>query len=258
MFRTALSVALLAGFAAPVAAGPISVFTQVRDVGGTGSDELRLTGLGNLAVLTTGGGVNPVVTVPADQTSASQPVVGFWPVLSFQDRAQYEAQRGTILTIPDTPVTLYAEVWNGAYGGATSDVRQILINAIISGTFGADPGQNSLDWQFINPPVQVNFGQTTVTLAYVPIHMPVGVPQIQFEDGSPTIGFPGTTYYPTLLQAQVNVQRDPNASGSGDPPVVQPPSNQPPVNGTPEPTSALLLAGLAFGGFAARARAMGK
>lgn len=261
MTRTVLVLALFTGFAAPVVAGPISVFTQVRSVNG-GSDELNLTGqgLGSWAVLTTGGGVGPVITVPADQTSAAAPVVGFWPVLGFRDRAHYESERGNVLTIPETPVKLYAEVWNGQYGTA-SDVRQVLIDAVISGTFGADLGQNSIDWKFVNPPVQVDFGQTTVTVAYVPVQMPDGLPQIQFEDGSAPIGFPGPQYYPTLLEARVEVQRDPNAPG--DPPTTgeQPPGEQPPVTappGVPEPSSALLLAGLAFGGFVARVRAVRK
>lgn len=248
MTRTILPVALLGVFAAPVAAGPISVFTQVWDVGGTGSDELRLSGLGSLAVLTTGGGVNPVVTAPADQSSAAAPVVGFWPVLNFRDRAQYEAERGAVLTIPKTPVRLYAEVYNGAYG-ATQDVRIVYTDAVISGTFGADRGQNSLDWKFVAPPVQVDFGPTVVTLSYVPVPMPDGVPRIQFEDGSPPIGFPGTPYYPTLLEAHVEVQRGP--SDPTDPPA-QPPVTSPP--GVPEPTSALLLAGLTAGGLLARVR----
>ena len=36
--KLVLAVAALAGFAAPAAAGPISVFTQVWDVNGSGSD----------------------------------------------------------------------------------------------------------------------------------------------------------------------------------------------------------------------------
>jgi hypothetical protein len=253
--RLVLVPALLLGFAAPVTAGPISVFTEIWDVANTGHDELFMSGLGNLAVLTTGGGVSPVVTVPADQTSASSPVVGFWPIVGFRDLAQYDAQRGTVLTIPETPVRLYAEVYNGAYG-MTNDVRIVYIDGFISGTFGASPGQNSLDWQFVNPSTQVTFGSTTVTLSYTPIHMPDGQPQIQFQDGTPPIGWPGSPYYPTLLQANVDVQRDPN---SGDPSGGSSggTSGSDPV-GTPEPTSALLLAGLAFGGFVTRARAMGK
>lgn len=259
MIRIASSIALLIGFVTPVAAGPISVFTQVWETGGGGSDELHLSGLGSWCVLTTGGGVNPLLTVSGDQNSASGQVVGFWPVLNFRDYAQYEAQRGTVLTIPNTHVTLYAEVWNGAYGGATSQVQQVFIDAVISGTLGVRPGENSLDWQFLNPPTQVTFGQTTVTLTYTPVQMPDGVPHIQFEDGSPPIGFPGAQYYPTLLEAQIDVQRASNEpSDPSDPPVVELPGEQPPVTGTPEPTSALLLAGFAVCGLAARARAMRK
>lgn len=261
MLRTALVFTLLVVFAAQVSAGPVAVFTQVKEVNGSGSDELHLTGLGNLSVLTTGSSnVNPVITVPGDQTSGAQPVVGFWPVLGFDSRAQYEAMRGTVLNIPLTPVTLYAEVWNGAYG-ATRDVRQVLIDATISGTFGADFGQNSLDWRFLSPPMRIDFGPTVVTLSYVPVDMPDGVPQIQFSDGSPSIGFPGTPYYPTLLEAHVDVER---TTLAGDPLPVDPPpgdgsSGGPggaPLN-TPEPTSALLLLGLTAG-FLPRMRAMWK
>jgi hypothetical protein len=256
MVRKFLAVSLLLGFVSPVAAGPISVFTQVRETGGSGSDELRVSGLGTFAVLTTGGGVNPLVTVPADQTSAAQLVVGFWPVMGFRDRAHYEAERATVITIPETPVTLYAEVWNGVYGANPPDVRQVLIEAVISGTLGADLGQNSLDWRFINPPVQVDFGNAVVTVDYVPVPQPDGVPHIQFADGSPSIGFPGTHYYPTLLEIRVGVERDPEEPGPTDPPPGGGTSGGTP--GVPEPASALLLAGLAVGGFVARSKAVRK
>jgi hypothetical protein len=261
MVRTLLTVALLAGFAAPVSAGPISVFTQIWDVGNTGHDELFLSGPGSGGVLTTGGGVTPVITVPANQTSGSQPgVVGFWPILRYSDLAHYDASRGDVLTLPATPVKLYAEVWNGDYGGLTSQFRQVYVDAVISGTVGPQPGQNVLNWQFPNPPVQVDFGDTKVTLSYTPVQQPDGTPLIMFDDGSPMIGTPGTYYYPTLLTANVDVWRDPSLPT--DPPVEEPPVEQPPVTGTPpgvpEPSSALLLAGLAFGGFAARVRAMRK
>jgi hypothetical protein len=259
MVRKFLAVALVFGIVSPVAAGPVSVYTQVRDVGGTGN-ELRLSGLGTLASLPSGDGINPVVTVPADQTSAGALVVGFWPVVVFSDMAQYEAQRGTLITIPETPVTLYAEVWNGVYGSNPPDVRQVLIDAVISGTFGTELGQNSLDWRFVNPPPQVDFGDTLVTLEYAAIKMPDGIPSIGFEDGSPGIGFPGNDipYYPTLLEARVSVERDPTDPtdpGPTDPPPGGQPGGTP---GVPEPASALLLAGLAVGGFAARSRAARK
>jgi hypothetical protein len=86
--------------------------------------------------------------------------------------------------------------------------------------------------------------------------MPDGVPQIYFEDGSPPIGFPGPVYYPTLLEATVEVTRGPDGSsggeggggsGGGDP---TDPSGEAP--GAPEPTSALLLAGFALGGLIVR------
>jgi hypothetical protein len=250
----AVAVALLLGFAGPVAAGPIAVFTQVWDVGGTGHDELPVSGLGTFGVLTTGGGVNPVVTVPADQTSASSLVVGFWPVIGFANHAQYEAQLGTVITIPDTPVRLYAEVHNGAYGQAQS-VERVFVDGTISGTFSAHVGQNSLDWHFADVPKQITFGDTVVTLDYEAIHMPDGVPSIYFDDGSPGIGFPGTQqqYYPTLLEAHVSVTRPPTDPNDPGDPGPGGSSSGPP--GVPEPASGLLLAGLAMGGFFARARA---
>jgi hypothetical protein len=256
MVRKMLAVAMVLGLVSPVAAGPVAVYTAVRDVGGMGS-ELRLSGLGTLAALPSGDGVNPVVTVPANQTSASSLVVGFWPVINFANMAQYEAQRGTVITIPQTPVTLYAEVWNGVYGANPPNVRQVLIDAVISGTFGTELGQNSLDWQFVNPPLQVDFGDTLVTLEYAAIKMPDGIPSIGFEDGSPRIGFPsnGVPYYPTLLEARVSVERDPSEPGPTDPP---PGGGNGGTPGVPEPASALLLAGLAVGGFAARARGLKK
>src|SRR5262245_19498325 len=99
--NTALAIVSLLGCALPVAAGPISFFTQIAKA--ANGDEIFINGLGNWAVLTTGGGLNNVATVPADQTSTRQAVVGFWPVMGFQDRAQYEAQRSTVVTVPDTP-----------------------------------------------------------------------------------------------------------------------------------------------------------
>ena len=253
--RTVLAAAAVLAAVGPVAAGPVSVFTQVREAGGSGSDELRVSGLGTFAVLTTGGGVNPVVTVPHDQTAGSQLVVGFWPVIGFANRAQYEAQRGTVITIPDTPVTLYVEVWNGVYAPG-SPLRQVEVQAVISGTLGADAGQNTLDWRFIDPPTRVDFGDTVVTVDYVPVRQPDGVPYVFFDDGSPPIGAPGVgpRYYPTLLEARVGVERD-EEPGPTDPPPGGGGGSPGGTPGVPEPASALLLAGLAAGGFAARARA---
>jgi hypothetical protein len=257
MVRKMLAVAMVLGLVSPVAAGPVAVFTSVRSVGGNSRDELRLPGLGTLAALTTGGGVNPVITVPADQTSASQVVGGFWPVINFANMAQYEAQRGTLIQIPETPVTLYLEVWNGVYGANPPNVRLVLVDAVISGTLGTELGQNSLDWSFVNPPTQVDFGDTLVTIDYAGIRQPDGIPQIGFEDGSPRIGFPsnGVPYYPTLLEARVSVERDAIEPGPTDPPPGGGNGGSP---GVPEPASLVLLAGLAVGGFAARSRRLKK
>src|SRR4051812_32034795 len=106
----ALTLVLLAG---PVTAGPITVFTGIQSAAGSTNDEIPVGGLGSWAVLTTGGGVDPAVTVLASQTAARQAVVGYWPVMGFRDPAQYDAGRGTVVTVPATPVKLYAEVWNG-------------------------------------------------------------------------------------------------------------------------------------------------
>src|SRR5262245_42038703 len=126
----ALVLALLVGFAPPVAAGPISVFTQVLQAEGSTNDEIPFSGLGSFGILTTGGDVNPVVTVPANQTSARQPLFGYWPVLGFSTREQYEAQRGTVATIPETRVRLHAEVYNGDYS-STSPVQILSIEAFV-------------------------------------------------------------------------------------------------------------------------------
>jgi hypothetical protein len=218
----------------PASAGPISVFTEVWQAGGDNSGQIPVSGLGNWATLTWGSGpVGPVVTVPADQTTASQPVVGFWPVMQFSNLAQYQAQSTTVVTIPPTQVQLYAEVWDGAYGAQGVPVQKLLINASVSAQFSPAVGQNSVDWQFISLPVQVGFGDgTVVSLDYHTVRMPDGVPQIQFQDGTPTIGFPGPTYYPTLVDADVTVSRPPTDPGSGN-------TGTP---ATPEPSSAVLLA----------------
>ncbi|QJW98732.1 hypothetical protein [Frigoriglobus tundricola] len=82
--------------ATPAPAGPIAVFTEVYQVNGSSSsNEIPVSGLGSWARITNGGGgLDPVVTVPAAQTGASQLVVGFWPVIGFRDPAQYAAERG--------------------------------------------------------------------------------------------------------------------------------------------------------------------
>ena len=89
----------------------------------------------------------------------------------------------------------------------------------------------------------------------VAVVQPAGTPQIQFEDGTEPIGFPGTQYYPTLLEATVDVSRPPdsgpgNSGGPTDPPA----GGSGPPPGAPEPSTALLLAGLTLGGAVARRR----
>src|SRR5205823_4628008 len=149
-FRAAWAAPVLAVVLLPqvAPAGPITVFTGIWEAGGANTGEIPVSGLGSWAVLTWGSGPGPTVTVPADQTTARQPVVGFWPVMGFRDRAQYEAQRGTVVTVPETPVTLYAEVWNGEYGRAGTEYRQLYIGAAVSAQVSADVGQNAVDWRF--------------------------------------------------------------------------------------------------------------
>jgi hypothetical protein len=87
-----------------------------------------------------------------------------------------------------------------------------------------------------------------VSITYHALRMPDGLPQIQFQDGSPAIGWPAPAYYPTLVEAEVGVSRpsaDPGYGGPTDPPGAA---------ATPEPSSALLLAGFALGGLVARRR----
>ena len=203
--NTVLTIVSVIGSALPAAAGPISVFTQIQKA--ASGDEIPVTGLGNWAVLTTGGGLNNVAGVPADQTSTRQAVVGFWPVMGFRDQAHYDAERGTVVTVPDTPVTIYAEVWNGEYGQA-NEVRIVQFDSTVSARVSAEQGQNAVDWTFIDETQDVQFGDTVVSLSYEPVRMPDGVPQIRFEDGSPPLGFPGPVYYPTVLEALINVTRD--------------------------------------------------
>ncbi|MEO2088014.1 MAG: hypothetical protein ABGY75_00745 [Gemmataceae bacterium] len=236
----------------PAAAGPIAVFTQVSQQP-RGTDEIPLTGLGTFAVLTTGSsGVNPVITVATDQASASQSVVGFWPVIQFQDHAQYEAQQGTVLTVPDTPVKLYTEIHDGAYGQASS-VKQVFFDATVSGQVSATPGLNRVDWRFANSTQQVTFDDAVVTVSFEPKTMPDGIPQIQFADGSPMLGAPGTPYYPTLLEARIQVDRTPtdpnggNGDGGGDTGGGGTPQ-------VPEPTTAVLVAACVIGGWVLRRR----
>ncbi len=251
-----LAVTLVASCTPPAAAGPISVFTQIYRAEGSSNDEIRVSDLGSFAALTTGGGVNNVVTVAADQTSASQPVVGYWPVIGYRNRAQYDAQRGAVAVVPQTPVSLYLEVWNGEYGLA-KEVQQVYFNTFVTARVSAEVGQNVVDWTFPEPSKQVKFGDDTlVSITYEPVRMPDGVPHIFFEDGSPPIGFPGPVYYPTLLTATVDVSRAPTDSdpgpGSGGPtnPPGQDPGGVP--SGVPEPASALLLGGFALGGILIR------
>ena len=150
-------------------------------------------------------------------------------------------------------------MYNGPYSQGP-EVQRVFVDGTISGTFSAQMGHNSLDWHFVDVPKQITFGDTVVSLDYQAIHMPDGVPSIYFDDGSPGIGFPGTQhqYYPTLLEAHVSVTRPPtDPNDPGDPGPTDPPDNGSPggTPGVPEPASGLLLAGLAMGGFFARARA---
>jgi hypothetical protein len=148
-------------------------------------------------------------------------------------------------------VSIYAEVWNGEYGQA-SDVRIVHFDSIVSGQVSADQGKNSVNWTMVDQSQQVQFGDTTVSLSYEPVKLPDGVPQIQFADGSPPIGFPGPKYYPTVLEAVINVTRGPDDNNPTDLPVETPPlGNEPPAS-VPEPTSAMLLTGFALGGWMVR------
>jgi hypothetical protein len=237
--RYLLAALTLLPLAGPAPAGPITVFTQVWQAGGNSGGEIPVSGLG-----TWGSGPGPTVTVPPDRATASQAVVGFWPVMGFRDRAHYEAERGTVVTVPETPVTLYAEVWNGEYGGAGTEYRLLFVEAAVSARVSAEAGQNAVDWRFIDPPAQARFGDgTVVSVTYEALRMPDAVPQIQFEDGSPSIGSPGPIYYPTLVGAEVEVSRPPVEPGSGAPPA---------SSATPEPSSAVLLVGFALGGLITR------
>jgi hypothetical protein len=232
-----LSSLLLMGQAS---AGPITVFTEVwsgsgdNTVRGPGlGGEIPVGGLGNWAALTWGSGTGPTVTVPSGQATASQVIGGFWPVMQFSNLAQYQAQSSKVVSVPVTPLQLYVEVWDGAYGAPGVPFKQLFPNATVSGQISPTVGQNTVNWQFASMPVQATFADgTVVTVSYQPILMPSGMPQIQFQDGTPSLGGPDTpTYYPTQLEVNVTVSSSVT---------------------TPEPSSALLLAGLTLSGLIAR------
>jgi PEP-CTERM motif len=224
----------------PASAGPITVVTSVWEVPGSNSGEIPVPGLGNWALLTwdrptadiPAGNIGGV-TVAVGQTSASGPAVGFWPVMQFSNLAQYQTQRTTVVAVPPTHVQLLAEVWDGnALNPLTTPYQRVFINATVSAQVSPTAGQNTVDWQFTTLPAQVTFGDgTVVSIDYQAVVMPAGVPQIQFQDGTPSIGFPGPTYYPTVVDVDITVSS---------------------ANATPEPSSAVLLAGLALGGLVAR------
>jgi hypothetical protein len=88
------------------------------------------------------------------------------------------------------------------------------VNATISGQIIP----NTFDWQFALMPVQATFGDTVVSMSYQAISLPTGIP-----------GATGPTYY-TAFGVEANVT----------------------ASTTPEPSSAVLLAGLTLGGLVAR------
>lgn len=238
----ALAAVLVVGCAGPAAAGPIQFFAQIFRDASRATDEIPISGLGEFAILTTGGGgVNPTINLSPDQTSARQAVTGYWPIMGFSDRAQYEAQ--SAVTLPRTAVSVYTEVLNGVPGQPNPEYRSFSIPAIVWGQIGPAVGQTVINWEFPDPMPQVQFRDgTTVTWSYTPVRMPDRSPQIFFQDGSPGLGSPAdSVYYPTLLEASVEVAR---------------PATDPPGGGgtatTPEPASAVLLAGFMLGGLAAR------
>jgi hypothetical protein len=261
MVRTSLIAAVTAFVlflvsAAPTTAGPISVYFQIYRSGGSldapptpGTDEISIPGLGTRALLTTTttdfGGLDRIAVVPADQTSVRQPVLGLFPLMEFRDRAHYEAERGTVVTVPETVVWLYAEVWNGEY--AASEYRQMFFPATITARVGTEPGENEVDWRLIESTKQVVFGDTTVSFTLEPVRMPDGQPYIRFLDDYSTFGS-SPIYYPTVLEATVEVTRTatpPDDPGTGASDGVT----------TPEPAGALLLAGLFGSGLAVHRRA---
>jgi hypothetical protein len=93
--------------------------------------------------------------------------------------------------------------------------KQLYVNATVSGQIIP----NTFDWQFAAMPVQATFADgTVVTVSYQPILMYTGVP------------VSGPTYYTAFgVEANVTVSAM-----------------------TPEPSSAVLLAGLTLGGLVAR------
>ena len=234
--RNRFLLALLSSFllVGHVSAGPITVFTEIYSAGGTNTGQIPVSGLGEWAVLTSFSVPGPTVTVPANQTTASQAVVGLAPVMEFSNLAQYQFQRPTVVTVPPTQVQLYVEVWDGAYGGAGVPFKQLFLDGTVSAQVSPTPGLNTVNWQFTTVPAQVTFADgTVVSVNYQAVVMPAGVPAIQFQDGTPPIGAgPGSIYYPTLVDANVTVSSSTAA--------------------TPEPSSAVLLAGLTLGGLVAR------
>jgi len=88
-------------------------------------------------------------------------------------------------------------------------VKQFSVNATVSGQIIP----NTFDWQFSSMPVQATFGDTVVTVSYQPVLLPTGIP-----------GQTGPTYYTAF-----GVEEDVTISSSVT---------------TPEPSSAVLLAGL--------------
>ena len=120
-----------------------------------------------------------------------------------------------LVSVPATPVQLYVEVSDGAY------VKQLTVNATISGQIIP----NTFDWQFAAMPVQVSFADgTVVTVNYQPVSMPTGIP--------PVLGVSEPTFYTAF-----GVEADVTVSSSVT---------------TPEPSCAVLLAGLTLGGLVAR------
>jgi hypothetical protein len=237
-----LSSVLLVG---PALAGPITVATSVWEAGGSNTGEIPVTGLGNWATLTWDrptanipplfGGAIGGVTVHAGQTSASGPAVGFFPVIQFSNLAQYQVQRSTVVTVPTTQVQLLAEVWEGNAQLSSTPYQRVYLNATVSAQVSPTAGQNSVTWQFTALPAQVTFGDgTVVSIDYQAVRRPPGLPQIQFQDGTPPFPEPVggiSPSYPTVVYADVTVSS---------------------AIATPEPSSAVLLAGLALGGLVAR------
>jgi hypothetical protein len=232
--------------AGPVAAGPITIANALFHVDGSSNDELPVHGIGNWARLTTGGGLNHVATVGADQTTLRQQVVGFWPVMEFNSPADYEANKAAVVSVPETKVTMYAEVWAGGATGPSSSspgtFQSIHFDAFVSGAFSPDGAKNEVNWRFTDPELTATLDEAVVTFHYEPVKMPPGIPQIIFADGSPSLGVGLMPYYPTVLELVVSVERR-----QDDPPVDDTPDGPQ----TPEPAT-VLLAVFAAGGWAVR------